>query len=426
MANLQKGIRLAILHPDLCVRGGAENVVVWLADALVRRDYQVSVFSAGYSESLFGPLSSRGWNFYAMGEIGRSFHPRSWKHLGAKLAPRLTQFDVINPHNFPSYIWTYWAKRYQQSPRPIVWYCEEPYRNFYQGKIDEHCRHLPGWGGNQASFFADLYALGKEILMGSKERRKARLLRIGGRWADQRAVRRLDRILTNSHFVARNVERVFYRKAEVCHLGIPLGSNHINGITLGGEFTCTVSRLYPEKNVLAVIQAISLLVDQGHFKGLKHYIIGDGPQRESLELMVRNLGLERIVEFKGFVTDQNLDSYYRRCRLVVYTPLDETFGLVFLEAGLRRKPVIAPNHGGPIEVVEDGVNGLLIDPLHPRSIAEGIFRLLRDKALADFLGEQGYRRATSYFSFDSFVDRFERKLAEILSSAEHRIFLERG
>jgi glycosyltransferase involved in cell wall biosynthesis len=413
MGNPQKRIRLAILHPDLHVRGGAENVVVWLADALVKRNYEVSVFSAGYSETLFGPLAARGWKFCELGEVGRSFHPQSWKRLGAKLAPQLEQFDIINPHNFPSYIWAYWAKRYQSFPRPIIWYCEEPYRDFYQGCIDEHCRQLAGRDANQDSFLSDLRSLANEILMGSWESMQARLLRIRGRWMDQRVVPRLDGVLTNSYFVARNVERVFHRKAEVCYLGLPLGSNSVGGANQAGEFTCTVSRLYPEKNVEGVVKAISLLVDQGSFKGLHHYIIGDGPQRESLELMVRQLGLERIVEFKGFVSDKDLDDYYRRCRLVVYTPLDETFGLIFLEAGLRRKPVIAPNHGGPTEVVEDGVNGFLVDPLEPRSIAEGIFRLLQDKNSAHALGDEGYRRVTSNFSFDSFVDRFEQKLAEI-------------
>jgi len=281
---------------------------------------------------------------------------------------------------------------------------------------------LAGRDGNQAPFLSHLYALAREILKGSKESRRSRLLRIRGRWVDQKVVPRLDRVLTNSHFVAQNIERVFGRKAEVCHLGIPLNRNETPDRSLTEKFTCTVSRLYPEKNVGTVIQAISLLVNQRRFRGLRHYIIGEGPERERLDLMVRQLGLEGIIEFKGFVSDTELDTYYRGCRFVVYTPLDETFGLVFLEAGLRRKPVIAPNHGGPTEVVENGVNGLLVDPLEPRSIAEGIFRLLKDKDLAASLGEQGYKRVTSYFSFDSFVDRFEKKLAEFLPSLEERIF----
>lgn len=410
MGNDQDRLRVAILHPDLCVRGGAENVVVWLAGALVRRGHEVMVFSAGYSDDLFGPLSSQGWKFCAIGDDGRSFYPQSWKRIGRKLAPQLAQFDIVNPHNFPSYIWAYWAKRYQLSPRPIIWYCEEPYRNFYQGIIDEHCHHLAGRDGGQTSLLSDLRLLVNEFAGGSSESRKARLHRIMGRWMDQRVVPRLDLILTNSHFVAKNVERVFCRKAEVCHLGLPLRFGGMTDMVVNGNYTCTVSRLYPEKNVEGVIQAISLLVNEGRFQGLKHYIVGEGPQRESLELMVCQLGLEGIVEFKEFVSDSVLDAYYRNCRLVVYTPLDETFGLIFLEAGLRRKAVIAPNHGGPVEVVQDGLNGLLVDPMEPRSIAEAIFRLLSNDGLAASLGEEGYRRVISYFSFESFVDRFEQKI----------------
>jgi glycosyltransferase involved in cell wall biosynthesis len=247
-----------------------------------------------------------------------------------------------------------------------------------------------------------------ELVLGKTALARARWQRILGRWIDRRVVRQIDRIIANGGFVASNVDKVFGRRASVCHLGIPKVA--LEEEPVEEDFTLTVSRLHPEKNVEGVLRAIAILAAKGMFGGLKHVVVGEGPERHGLERFIEDRNLQETLKFVGFVSDRDLDSYYRRCRLVIYTPLDETFGLVYLEAGIRKKAVIASSHGGPTEVVEHGVNGLLVDPLDAQSIASGISRLLKDDALRREMGERGFGKATGYFSMDSFIRRFESEL----------------
>ena len=77
----------------------------------------------------------------------------------------------------------------------------------------------------------------------------------------------------------------------------------------------------------------------------------------------------------------------------------EGFGIVFLEAALAGKPVIAGNSGGVDEAVEDGQTGLLVDPLDLESISGAIIELARNPQLRYSLGSNGLRRSVEEFNW---------------------------
>ncbi|MGE5571396.1 MAG: hypothetical protein ACM3ZU_00025 [Bacteroidota bacterium] len=67
------------------------------------------------------------------------FNAETWESLGASLAPEFKEFDLVNPHNFPSYIWAAEAKaRLGDRCPPVVWYCEEPPRHLHWAITDVH------------------------------------------------------------------------------------------------------------------------------------------------------------------------------------------------------------------------------------------------------------------------------------------------
>ena len=131
-----------------------------------------------------------------------------------------------------------------------------------------------------------------------------------------------------------------------------------------GEFILSVGRLDRAKRIDLLLEAAA--VDSG----LRVVVAGDGPDRDRLEQLSAEHGLDGRVTFAGRVADDELVDLYADCLAVFYAPLDEDLGLVPYEAFLSRKPVVTTRDaGGPLEVVVDRVTGLVCDPA-PRAVAE--------------------------------------------------------
>ena len=78
--------------------------------------------------------------------------------------------------------------------------------------------------------------------------------------------------------------------------------------------------------------------------------------------------------------------------------LAEPFGLVILEAMALGRPVIATNAGGPPEIVEEGVTGLLVPPSDPPALAAAIRRLFTDRQATEAMGQRGLERFQARFT----------------------------
>ena len=93
------------------------------------------------------------------------------------------------------------------------------------------------------------------------------------------------------------------------------------------------------------------------------------------------------------IAEAELVGLYAGCRAVVFAPVDEEYGYVTLEAFLSGKPVItATDSGGPLEFVEDGVTGRVVEP-DVDEVAGAIAALAASPSLAAALGEAGCARA---------------------------------
>ncbi len=402
-------MNIALVHPSLGVRGGAENVVLWLADGLHRRGHRVTLITSEFEAALYGSPHALPYQVVTLPLGGYSADLPTILRAGLTLSGVLAGFDWINPHNFPAYIWTHVARLANPRIGPILWFCEEPVRWFYPEICNPHVVELrrrtvddrPAWRRRASAARARL--------------RNWRLepLRVLDRWT----VPRLDGVIANSEFIAGQIRQIFHRDAIACRLGIPRGrfpDPPVQTPPREQPYLLTVSRLFPEKNMETVLAAVRMLKDRGQLPFRKFVIVGDGPLRAGLEATAVTWGLAEVVEFTGAVPDQALAAFYRGAELVVYLPLDETFGLVILEAALFRKAVIGSNHGGPAEIIDHGVSGLQVDPLDPAAIADAIAAVLQDSIRREVMGEAAYKQAMREYTFDHFVDRFEEAVQTVL------------
>lgn len=412
-------MKIAILHPSLAVKGGAENVVIWLAAELARRGHRVTVFTTEYDDHFFGPRDQLPFSIVVRDLGGYDVNPVQFLKASWRLKGELAGFDWVNPHNFPAYHWAYIARILNPSVGPIVWFCEEPMRLFYPDVCNRHLLRLRGQGHERPVSGRPRWRRWVSDLRTWIHNWRWEVAKLLDRWV----VPRLDAILTNSEFVAGQIRSIFRVEAVPCLLGIPLERFRpgpaVQMAPPRGRYLFTVSRLFPEKNLETVLEAIRILKDRGVLLFDRYIVAGDGPLKAELERRVKDLGLNGIVEFKGFVPEEDLADLYRQALLVIYLPLDETFGLVFPEAALWKKPVIGPNHGGPAEIVQDEVTGLQVDPTDPHAIAERIDYCLRNPSLLADFGEAGHRYATTELTISRFVDRFERLLHD---RGRHRLF----
>ena len=136
-------------------------------------------------------------------------------------------------------------------------------------------------------------------------------------------------------------------------------------------------------------------------------LVGDGSQRAALEQLAADVGARDRVTFAGSVDGDELVRLYADARAVIYTPFDEDFGYVTLEAFLSGKPVItAHDSGGTLEFVVEGVNGFVCAPDHD-AIAGAAARLAADESLARRLGAAGQTRARTITWTDPARTRFQ-------------------
>jgi len=130
-----------------------------------------------------------------------------------------------------------------------------------------------------------------------------------------------------------------------------------------------VGRLERYKRVDLLLRAGALLVDR--FQNLEILIIGRGPERQRLEELARDLGLEGRTRFTGFIEDRERDALLAGSRVCAFPSEKEGFGLTVIEANALGTPVVARNAPGLRDSIRHGTTGLLIDPPDPATRGRG-------------------------------------------------------
>jgi glycosyltransferase involved in cell wall biosynthesis len=167
----------------------------------------------------------------------------------------------------------------------------------------------------------------------------------------------------------------------------------------GAPVVGNVAALVPHKGQRYLIEAAHLVVQQ--VPDARFIILGEGELREPLEKQVHEHHLEKHVILPGFRTD--VLGCIKGFDLFVMSSVTEGLGTSLLDAMAAARPIVATTAGGIPEIVEDGVNGLLVPPRDARALADAIVRALKDPALRRTMGDAGFARVTERFTVDRMV-----------------------
>lgn len=166
-----------------------------------------------------------------------------------------------------------------------------------------------------------------------------------------------------------------------------------------------LGRLMPVKGFDIAMRALPKVLER--HPNARVIVAGDGAERQNLEQIVNELGLQKAVEFLGWVQPDDVPALLNRATIGVFPSRDEPFGLVALEAGLMKRPVVATRVGGLPEVVDDGVTGLLVPPEDTDALAGAINEMLNAPARMIKMGEAGKQKAARDFSWDRYMQEYE-------------------
>jgi glycosyltransferase involved in cell wall biosynthesis len=187
-----------------------------------------------------------------------------------------------------------------------------------------------------------------------------------------------------------------------------------NRFTIPQESLClgNVAAFVPEKGHVLLLRALADL--RARFPQCVLLLAGEGREQANLQALVRQLRLEDVVKFPGFVPD--VESVYAATDLFVFPSHQEPLACAMLSAMAHGLPVVAFARGGNPEAIEDGKNGLLVKELDPGALAAAIARLVAHPDEATRLGSAARETVLTRFSANQMVDETLRLYQHLVAA----------
>lgn len=212
-------------------------------------------------------------------------------------------------------------------------------------------------------------------------------------------VKAADALITNSHagkaylidILKAKESNVFRQPYEVPATTALIGSTQedkqSNLHQLQRPVFLFVGGIIPRKGLHLLLEACVVLQKQG-YRNYTLLVVGDGAQRQELEAFSQNHALADCVKWTGRVDYGNLGAYFNSADVFVLPTLEDTWGVVVLEAMALGKPVLCSKWAGAAEMVIEGENGYLFEPQQPEELAKVMRRFIEQPNLSKSMGDK--------------------------------------
>ncbi|MDI3310703.1 MAG: glycosyltransferase family 4 protein [Thermoanaerobacterium sp.] len=183
-----------------------------------------------------------------------------------------------------------------------------------------------------------------------------------------------------------------------------------------------IGRLVHEKGLDILIEAMPMVLNQ--YADVKLVVAGTGPKEEDYKRKVSNMGLGNKVLFTGYIDDETRVKLYNNVDIAVFPSLYEPFGIVALEAMAAKVPVIVSDVGGFKEIIDQGYDGIKVQPENPQELASAILKLLFDEEYAKLLYKRAYAKVKKDYKWEDIgkrtMDVYNEILLEFATSPWYR------
>jgi len=209
--------------------------------------------------------------------------------------------------------------------------------------------------------------------------------------------------------------QINFRKKGVVHIPnfVDIKKRHGNEKSSNG-YLLYVGRLSKEKGIHYLIKAIEKVIQD--FPNVKLKVVGHGPEKENLEKLAVDMGIENNIDFLGFVTDQELKTFFENCYAVVMPSFwMENNPIVGLESLAYKKPLIGSNIGGIPEIIIDGKTGYLFRPEDYEDLSEKIMDLLSNPERGEKFGRNAKKLYDNEFTPTIHINKLEDLYNKLIS-----------
>ncbi|CAJ0919965.1 unnamed protein product, partial [Mesorhabditis belari] len=389
-------MKVLFLHPDLGI-GGAERLIIDAAIALKNKHHDVKIVTAQYDEShAFSEtkeLDVRVIKLFPRHILGRFFALCAYiRMIFAAIAICLKMdFDVVVCDQVSACLLVF--KLFSSARR--IFYCHYPdmllterktylksmyrflldsFEEWTTGMADIICVNSQYTAGVVRSTFKSLKDHKLEVVYPS----------LNMKYFDEIETRTVEEIPEDAKFVFMSLNRYEVKKNVALAVKAYAHLRHILSAT---EFdhTCLV---------------IAGGYDKLNQENVTYY-------RELVDLALANDIPSRHIVFLKSPSDREKAYLLKRATAVLYTPHNEHFGIVPIESMYLGKPVIAVNSGGPMETIDDGKTGFLLEQA-PQQFAEAMKTILQREDLRLLAAKEGPKRVQRLFAFEAFATQFDR------------------
>ncbi|KAL5697426.1 hypothetical protein ACHQM5_030742 [Ranunculus cassubicifolius] len=391
-------LNIAIIHPDLGI-GGAERLIVDAAVELSGKGHNVHIFTSHhdrtrcFEETISGTFPVTVYGSFLPRHVFYRFHAvcayLRCLFVAICVLLKWSSFDVVLADQVSVVVPLLKIKKSMK----VVFYC-----------------HFP------------------DLLLAKHTTALRRIYRKPIDMLEEATTGMADLILVNSRFTATTFANTFTNlNARGIQPAVLYPAVNVDQFDESSSYKnfLSINRFERKKNIELAISALAILHslhdEDCDLTGVSLTVAGGYDNRlkenveylEELKTLAEKEGVSDKVNFITSCSTAARNTLLSQCLCVLYTPKDEHFGIVPLEAMAAQKPVIACNSGGPVESVVDNVTGFLCDPT-PKEFALAMAKFVRDIRVAEKMGREARRHVGESFSTKVFGQRLNRYLVDIV------------
>lgn len=233
---------------------------------------------------------------------------------------------------------------------------------------------------------------------------------LSARFFERLTYNKLDALIANSKFTEKIIHqryRINREKIYICYKSIDLSRYTLSRLERNREprnfpVVLFVGTNMQRKGLPTLIRAAHIVMKK--VPHLKFWIVGEDKTLPKMKELCIKEGVYDSFCFLGWKSQDELRNIYSRADVFVMPSLTEALGVVFLEAMASGLPIIGTNIGGIPEIIQDGINGLLVPPDDPKILAKALTQLLLDSELQQKLSINA-QEIVKKFNVDHMIER---------------------